>query len=171
MPTYAGVNIMARQMNPTVDGQEWLVLINQDNRRMMSTREVQAEVQAGTLPRETLVWRAGMAAWASIGSVAELATQNMRPTVPRARAAVGWDSPLAETARPGSPYDDQRQFSRAQPPSAQLVLELFATGAAVLLIVLLTSYTLYAAGVFQAGGTHADTAHREMDAEARAAAH
>jgi GYF domain 2 len=172
MPTYAGVNVMARQMNPTVDGQQWLVLMSQDHRRTMSTREVQAEVQAGILPRETLVWRAGMAAWASIGNIAELSAQNTRPTVPRARAGAGWEAPLAQTAQYDSAHDDPRHDARPRAQSPQVALELFATGAAVLLIVLLTSYTLFAAGAFQPGSSpHASaregTVHADATAEAK----
>jgi hypothetical protein len=70
-------------MKPRLEEQEWLVVIDQDNRSKMSTREVKAYVQAGKLARETLVWRAGMSAWAAIGSIAELATLPSRPTVPR----------------------------------------------------------------------------------------
>jgi hypothetical protein len=167
---------MAQQMNPTVDGQEWLVLISQDDRRTMSTRQVQAEVQAGRLARETLVWRAGMSAWASIGSIAELAMQNTRPTVPRARAPLGWDAPLAQTPRPGSGHDEELYSSRPTASSSQLVLELIATGAAVLLIVAITSYTLYSAGAFQAGSAQHDSPEGEpgrtaAGADAKTAAH
>jgi hypothetical protein len=149
---------MAHPMNPTVGGQEWLVLINPDNRRMMSTREVQAEVQAGRLARETFVWRAGMSAWATIGSIAELAMQNTRPTVPRTRPLSGWDAPLDRTPRPVFDHDEA-QFSRPTTLSPGLVLELFATGAAVLLIVLGTSYSLYVGGAFQPGSAHHDGLH------------
>jgi hypothetical protein len=170
MPTYAATNVMAHQINPTVEGQQWLVLINPDMRRMMSTREVQAEVRAGTLARETLVWRAGMAAWQSISSISELGVSNNRPTVPRARAA-GWDAPLAASPRPEAvgAYDAYESRSHAQSP--QLMLELIATGAAVLLTVAVTSYTLFAGGAFQAGSPHAPASSPEAGAQAKAAEH
>jgi hypothetical protein len=153
-------------MNPTFEGQEWLVLINQDNRRMMSTSEVKAEVQAGLLARETLVWRAGMSAWVSIGSVAELATQSSsRPTVPRQRPP-GYNPRLAETM-PANRIIAAQYLRPAPAPNPQLTLELMATGAIVALIVALTSYALYSAGAFQAGGA----AHTHPEASAKTAAH
>jgi hypothetical protein len=160
---------MAQQMNSTVEGQQWLVLINPDMRRTMSTREVQAEVRAGTLARETLVWRAGMAAWQSISSINELGLSNNRPTVPRARAA-GWDAPLS-ASRPdaGGGYDAYPSRPHAQSP--QLMLELIATGAAVLLIVAVTSYTLFAGGAFQAGSPHTPASSPGASAQAKGAAH
>jgi len=186
MPTYAATNIMAQPMNQTGDGQQWLVLINQDTRREMSTSEVQTEVQAGVLSRETLVWRAGMSAWQSISSIAELGLANARPTVPRAKATVGWDAPLVPTPRPQAGHDHaghqhaghhhaghhhSYQLSRSGAQNPQLILELVATGAAVLLIVLVTSYTLYAGGAFRAGGeSHGEGTHA-ASAEARTAAH
>jgi hypothetical protein len=158
-------------MNPTFEGQEWLVLINQDNRRMMSTREVQAEVQAGLLARETLVWRAGMSAWASIGSIAELAahssrpTQSSRPTVPR--RPEGYNPRLAETM-PANRMIAAQYLQRPAAANPQLMLELMSTGAVVALIVAITSYALYSAGAFQAGSP---ASHAPAGASATAAAH
>jgi hypothetical protein len=160
---------MAQQMNPTVEGQQWLVLLNSDMRRMMSTREVQAEVRAGTLTRDTLVWRAGMAAWQSISSISEFGLSNNRPTVPRARAA-GWDAPLA-SPRPDAASGHDAYESRSHAQSPQLVLELIATGAAVMLIVAVTSYALFAGGAFQAGSSHAPASSPEAGARAKAAEH
>jgi hypothetical protein len=173
VPTSAPTNGMAQQMNQTVDGQQWLVLINPDNpdmRRMMSTREVQAEVRAGTLARETLVWRAGMAAWQSISSVSELGMSNNRPTVPRARAA-GWDAPLTASPRPDAAGDEDLYAPRSHAQSPQLVLELIATGAAVLLFVAVTSYSLFAGGAFQAGSPHTHGSAPEAGAQAKAGEH
>jgi len=152
VPAYAPV---ARNMNPRLDGQEWLVLINQDDRRRMSTREVQANVETGKLARETLVWRPGMSAWASIASIPELATRASRPTVPRGQPPAGYNPRLAETVV--SSYRAAQQYGRRPAtPSPKLMLELVATGAAVLLIVLATSYALYTAGAFQAGNARPD---------------
>jgi hypothetical protein len=148
VPTYAPVQPVARNMNSRLEGQEWLVLLDQDNRSKMSTREVQAYVQAGKLARETLVWRAGMSDWASIGSIAELATQSSRPTVPRGQPPAKYNPRFAETV--ASSYR-VAQYARRPAPSPMLMLELVATGAAVLLTVLATSYALYTAGAFQAG--------------------
>jgi hypothetical protein len=160
---------MAQTMNPTFEGQEWLVLINQDNRRMMSTREVQAEVQAGLLARETLVWRAGMNAWASIGSIAELAAQNSRPTVPRQRPP-GYNPRLAETM-PANRIIAAQYLRPAPAPNPQLMLELMATGAVVALIVAITSYSLYTAGAFKAGGDVPAPTHAHAGTSKTNAAH
>jgi hypothetical protein len=60
------------------------------------------------------------------------------------------------------------QYLRPAPaPNPQLTLELMATGAIVALIVALTSYALYSAGAFQAGGA----AHTHAEASAKTAAH
>jgi hypothetical protein len=140
---------VARNVNSRLEGQEWLVLLDQDNRSKMSTREVQAHVQAGKLARETLVWRAGMSDWASIGSIAELAMQSSRPTVPRGQAPARYNPRFAETV--ASSHRAAQYARRPAAPSPHLMLELVATGAAVLLTVLATSYALYTAGAFQAG--------------------
>jgi len=140
---------MAREMNPRLEEQEWLVLIDQDNRSSMSTREVQHQVQAGKLARETFVWRPGMSAWASIGSIPELATQASRPTVPRGQPQAGYNPRLAETVMSG--YRAAQQHGRRPAvPNPKLTLELVVTGVAVLLTVSAISYALYTAGAFQA---------------------
>jgi hypothetical protein len=153
-------------MNPTVEGQEWLVLINRDDRRLMSTREVRAKVQAGLLARETLVWRAGMSAWESIGSIGELASQSPRPAQSSSRPAQSSSRPAQSSSRPTMPrrspgYNPrlaetmpanrdlaQRYAPRPAPRNSQRTSELVATGATVVLTVLVTSYALYSAGVF-----------------------
>ena len=107
MPEYAAPRPDGRSMTAPVDyhqhahqqhapahhaeGQQWLVLINPAMRRMMSTLEVQTEVRAGTLPRETLAWRAGMSEWVALGAIQELGLPNRNPTV-RTTPALGWDA-------------------------------------------------------------------------------
>jgi uncharacterized protein DUF4339 len=148
-------------------GQEWLVLINPAMRRMMSTREVQAEVRAGTLPRETLAWRAGMSEWAALGAIQELGLPNRNPTV-RTTPALGWDAPLAPTARPEEHVPPRQHpgvsmtSHHASAPSPQLVLELMSAGAVAMLIVALTTYLLSVGGAFQPGSAH----HTEPQAPA-----
>jgi hypothetical protein len=144
-------------MNPTFQGQEWLVLVNRDERRMMSTREVQAQLRAGTLARGTLVWRTGMEAWASIDSIAELASQNARPTLPRGRTPDGYNPRLAETIASNHRIARQYATQRAA-QSRRLTLDLIGAGAAALLAVAATSYALYRAGAFQPGGGGAHAA-------------
>ncbi|MEO8185623.1 MAG: DUF4339 domain-containing protein [Deltaproteobacteria bacterium] len=126
------------------------MLINQDNQSRMSTREVQAYVRAGKLAPETLVWRGGMSDWASIGSVAELATPSSLPEMPRRQAPAGHNPRLAETVI-SSHRAAQQYGRRPNAPSRRLGLALMATGTAVLLTVFATSYALYTAGAFQAG--------------------
>ncbi len=142
------------------EGQQWLVLINPAMRRMMSTREVQAEVRAGTLPRETLAWRAGMTEWAALGAIQELGLPNRNPTV-RTTPALGWDAPLAQTEHPDqhAPAQPRGGVSGAHravasAPNPQLGSELVSAGAAALIIVAVTTYLLSVGGAFQAGGVH-----------------
>jgi hypothetical protein len=151
VPTYARFNVV-RDMNSRLEGQEWLVLIDQDDRRRMSTREVQANVQAGKLAPDTLVWRGGMSAWASINSIAELASRRSLPTMPRGQLPGGYNPRFAETVI--SSHRAAQQYGRRRPTtsSPRLVLTLMAAGTAVLLTVLGTSYALYTAGAFEAGG-------------------
>jgi hypothetical protein len=146
---------VAHDMNSRLEGQEWLVLINQDHQSRMSTRQVQASVRAGKLTPDTLVWRGGMSAWASIGSVAELAPPNSHPTVPRRQAPAGYNPRFAETVI--SSHRAAQQYGRRPTASSpRLVRALMATGVAVLLTVVATSYALYTAGVFQAGSVGPD---------------
>jgi hypothetical protein len=140
-------------MNSRLEGQDWWVLIHQDNQSRMSTREVRAYVQAGKLAPETLVWRDGMSAWASIGSIAELTMQTSRPTVPRGQGPGRHNPRFAETMI-SSHRAAQQYVRRPAASSGRLVLALMGTGTAVLLTVLATSYALYAAGAFQAGSAH-----------------
>jgi hypothetical protein len=139
------------------NGQEWLVLINPAMRRMMSTREVQAEVRAGTLARETLAWRAGMSEWVALGAIQELGLPNRNPTV-RTTPALGWDAPLAPTARPENMPPRQHSGAsvsyEASTPSPHLVLELVSAGAVAMMIVAVTTYLLSLGGAFQAGSVH-----------------
>jgi hypothetical protein len=146
---------MARDMNPRLEEQDWVVLIDRVNQSRMSTREVKAYVQAGKLARETMVWRDGMSAWASIGSIAELATHTSRPTVPRGQLPAKYNPRLAETVA-SSYRAAQHNERRPAAPGPKLMLELVATAAAVLLTVLATSYALYAAGAYQAGNARPD---------------
>ena len=104
---------VARDMNPRLEGQEWLVLLDQDNRSRMSTREVQGHVQAGKLARETLVWRGGMSAWASISSIAEFGLQSSAPTGPRRQMPAGYNPRFAETV-----ISSHRAAQHGQRPAA-----------------------------------------------------
>jgi hypothetical protein len=121
----------------------------------MSTREVQANVQAGKLAPETLVWRGGMSAWASIGSVAELAAPSSLPTVPRRQPQAGYNPRFAQTVI-SSHRAAQQHGQRPTVSSPRLALALMATAAAVFVSVLGTSYALYTAGAFQAGSARPD---------------
>lgn len=162
------------------EGQEWLVLINPAMRRMMSTLEVQAEVRAGTLPRETLAWRAGMSEWLPLGAIQELGLPNRNPTV-RTTPALGWDAPLAPTAHADHQASAPRQHVHSavsgaarRPrslPNPQLGSELVSAGAAALIIVAVTTYLLSLGGAFQAGGVHPVEAREAGSRTAAAPAH
>lgn len=135
-------------MNSMVQGQEWWVLINREDRRKMSTREVRAEVRAGTLARQTLVWRAGMNAWASIDSIAELAPAEARsPAAPRGRPPGSYNRRFAETVASNHRMAEQVAALRVS-HSQRVVRERVVTAAAVALAFAATFYALHAAGVF-----------------------
>lgn len=150
----AYTNAHARGAYPPADGREWVVLLTPDTRRMMSTREVQAEVSAGTLARETLVWRAGMNEWLAIASIGEL-------DVPSARAhgappAMRWEAPAAAQPRPAGHGHAGHGHAHAHRPSSnsEIVQELLTTGAVAASVVALTIYMLSLGGAFAPGSAH-----------------
>lgn len=135
-------------MDSMVQGHEWLVLINREDRRKMSTREVRAEVRAGTLARQTLVWRAGMNSWASIDSIAELApAEGSSPAVPRGRPPGSHNRRFAETVASNHRIAEQIAALRAS-HRRRVARDVVATVAAVVLTFAATFYALHAAGVF-----------------------
>jgi len=147
----------AHGVNPSAEGREWVVLLSPDTRRMMSTHEVQAEVSAGTLPRETLVWRAGMSEWLAIASIGEL---DVPVRQQRSAPAPGWNAPASPSQRaaahtmPRAHVQVQHHHHHASAPNPQLVQEIVTTGAVAMIGVAVTLYMLSLGGAFAAGGVH-----------------
>jgi len=161
MQAYSNAHGAARGVNHSSDGREWVVLLSPDTRRMMSTQEVQAEVSAGTLARETLVWRAGMSEWMAIGTIGELDVPMARQQRPP--PAPGWEAPppaAAPSRRPAAhtlPRGHMHQPSHhpyASEPNPQLIQEVVTTGAVAMIGVAVTLYMLSLGGAFAAGGVH-----------------
>jgi hypothetical protein len=161
MQAHSNAHGAARGVNHSADGHEWMVLLSPDTRRMMSTHEVQAEVSAGTLARETLVWRAGMSEWMAIGSIGELDV----PVARQHRPAPGWDAPAAPSPRPAAQtqprahlqhqqYQHEHYHQHASAPNPQLMQEVVTTGAVAMIGVAVTLYMLSLGGAFAAGGVH-----------------
>ena len=129
MAAYSEDDDSATQIAPALMGEpKWIVQITALDRRMMSTRELVAELErASLIGQETLVWRGGMSDWMPIAQVAEL------PVVAPRRAA-----PEAEVTR------------RRGQSSSELVL----ASSALVVAVLAASVTVYAlgkAGAFDPG--------------------
>jgi len=150
MSAYSNAHSAARGAHPPADGRQWVVLLTPDTRRMMSTPEVQAEVSAGTLARETLVWRAGMAEWMAIASIGELDVPMARPH--RAPPAGSWDAPAAHPRHAGHAHARPQAHRRAS--SSELMQELVTTGAVAAIVVAMTLYMLSLGGAFAPGTAH-----------------
>lgn len=163
MQGYANANNASRDVSSASEGRQWVVLLTHDTRRMMSTPEVHAELQAGTLRRETLVWRAGMSEWVPIAHIAELnvAERNMaRPNMAMSNMPAPYEGyehamPAGRQAQqPAHPVHPAPVHARrrAATPDPALVMELVTTGAVALIVVAVTSYLLSLGGAFAAGG-------------------
>ena len=165
-----------------LDAQPWLVHVSSADRRTMTAAALRAAVQGGSLTPQTLVWRAGMNAWAPVESIAELMLPSEYPPAPPP-SALGWDAPLAPN--PGPRLGDTTTYAAWDPPQgrqpqgpashghsphgrpasvrptelpADLMRELFATGVIVLGIVMFTLYVISLGGVFQPGSRAHDAA-------------
>jgi hypothetical protein len=157
MSAYTNAHSAARGAHPPADGRQWVVLLTPDTRRMMSTLEVQAEVSAGTLARETLVWRAGMNEWMAIGSIGELDVPVARPH--RAPPGQSWEAPGAVHPRQAMhPHQAGHAHARAHAhrpaSSSELMQELVTSGAVAAIMVAMTLYMLSLGGAFAPGGAH-----------------
>lgn len=145
MSAYSNAHGAAQGANHPADGRQWVVLLTPDTRRMMSTLEVQAEVSAGVLARETLVWRAGMAEWMAIGHIGELAVPFAKEH--RAPHAASWESPMAQSHHPaGHAY--ARPQTQRRVSNAEIMQELVTTGAVAAIVVAMTLYLLSLGGAF-----------------------
>ena len=158
MQGYANANNASRDVSSASEGRQWVVLLTHDTRRMMSTPEVHAELQAGTLRREVLVWRAGMSEWVPIAHIAELSIAELsiaRPNMPAAYDGYEHAMPAGRQAQePAHPVRPAPVHARrrAATPDPALVMELVTTGAVALIVVAVTSYLLSLGGAFAAGG-------------------
>jgi hypothetical protein len=151
MSAYSNAHSAARGAHPPADGRQWVVLLTPDTRRMMSTPEVQAEVSAGTLARETLVWRAGMNEWMAIASIGELDVPMARPH--RGPPAVSWEAAGAAPPRHAGHAHARPQAHRPA-SSSELMQELVTAGAVAAIMVATTLYMLSLGGAFAAGTAH-----------------
>ena len=157
----------AHGVNPSADRQEWVVLLSPDTRRMMSTLEVRAEVAAGTLARETLVWRAGMNEWVAIARIGELDVP-VAPPPP----SVSWDDPTGHHRSVGHGQAHAHGgHQHASAPNPQLTQELVTTGAVAVIMVTMTLYLLSLGGAFASGGGPGGAAHAESASNATAQKH
>ena len=170
-----GYSAQAVLPQPPAAEPPWLVLVGGSEQRPMPAAALRAAVQSGAVALETLVWRAGMSAWAPIGSIGELV--QLAPAA--APAASAWEAPLAQgptaaqqaaeqylsTRGPGlgdtttyaawDPPQGRVPLRRAAPPPANITSELLATGLVVFGIVMFTLYVISLGGAFTAGSTPA----------------
>jgi predicted nucleic acid-binding protein len=129
MATYSEDDDSATQVVEALAGEpKWIVQITPLDRRMMTSEELVAELERGSLiGQETLVWRGGMSDWLPVARVEGL------PVVARRGAAPSAD--LARSSRRGT---------------SELVLASSALAVAVL-AASATVYALTKAGAFDAG--------------------
>src|SRR5688572_12202315 len=71
-------------MDAPLSDQEWMVQVTALDRRMMSTDQLQSEIQAGKISSRTLVWRSGMDDWLPVSRVDELARASRPGSSPMA---------------------------------------------------------------------------------------
>jgi hypothetical protein len=164
MSAYSNAHSAARGAHPPADGRQWVVLLTPDTRRMMSTPEVQAEVSAGTLARETLVWRAGMSEWMAIASIGELDVPLAQHH--RAPSGMSWEAPAAAPPRHAG-HAHARQHAHRPASSSEIMQELVTTGAVAAIVVAMTLYMLSLGGAFTPGTAH-HAAHGEQASNASA---
>lgn len=145
MSAYSNAHGTAHGANHPSDGRQWVVLLTPDTRRMMSTPEVQAEVSAGTLSRETLVWRAGMTEWMAIGHIGELAVPFAREH--RAPPAASWEPPMERSHQPAV-HTPRRPQAQRRISNTEIMQELVTTGAVAAIVVAMTLYLLSLGGAF-----------------------
>jgi hypothetical protein len=150
MSAYTNAHSAARGAYPPADGREWVVLLSPDTRRTMSTPEVQAEVRAGKLARETLVWRAGMSEWLAIAAVGELDVPPLQPHLEP--AAAGWQPPAVQQRSAGHAH--ARPHAHPAASSAEASQELVMAAAVAAIMVATTLFLLSLGGAFAPGSAH-----------------
>jgi len=97
---------------------EWRIAVKGEQRGPYSLEQVRTMLAEGRLPPDTLVWKPGMANWAPIGSVAELAAPAGRAPAPGPAAAQPATSApgLAAGAASPSGFRDFLAFRRMVTP-------------------------------------------------------
>lgn len=124
---------------PPSEGPKWIVQVTPLDRRLLSTAELLAELEAGgRLHARTLVWNRGMPDWRVLAEVEELwaaAAAALGERVSGVRARVGAPVPLAH--------------GTALSPAHTV----WAATLAALITTSVTTYALYASGAFGAGGS------------------
>jgi hypothetical protein len=76
---------------------EWRIAVKGEQRGPYTLDQLRALIAEGRLPADTLVWRPGMANWASMGSVPEL-------TAPLSRGPVPGAAPVAAAGPIGAAF-------------------------------------------------------------------
>jgi len=97
---------------------EWRIAVKGEQRGPYSLEQVRTMLAEGRLPPDTLVWKPGMANWAPVGRVAELAAPASRAPMAGAVAAQPVASMPGVAAGPASPsgFKDFLAFRRMVTP-------------------------------------------------------
>lgn len=82
---------------------EWRIAVKGEQRGPYSLEQVRTMLAEGRLPPDTLVWKPGMANWAPVGSVAELAAPAGRGPAPSPAPVPAGASAPGAAAGPASP--------------------------------------------------------------------
>jgi hypothetical protein len=82
---------------------EWRIAVKGEQRGPFTLDQVRGMVAEGRLPPDTLVWRPGMANWAPMASVPELAAPVSRSPAPEATPAPAAGAATVEAAAPSGP--------------------------------------------------------------------
>jgi len=105
---------------------EWRVAVKGEQRGPFTLDQVRQMVADGRLPADSLVWKPGMANWASIASVPELSATAARGPVPQ-------PSPLPMPGGPQGPtLGDYLAFRRMITPA--IIVVIFWIGVAICVV-------------------------------------
>ena len=100
-------DVVTLQMDAPLDDGEWMLQTGAHDRRRLSTAQLAAERDAGTLPPTARVWRNGMGAWA------QLAEMDLSASVEEKTSVAG--EPAASVARPLVPPPAAAPVKRTVP--------------------------------------------------------
>jgi hypothetical protein len=110
-------------MDAPLSDQEWMVQVTALDRRMMSTDQLQSEIQAGKISSRTLVWRSGMDDWLPVSRVDELARANRPGSSPMASSLnmpMSLPPPPAMPLSPIPSSSPRASLGQLPPPPAPL---------------------------------------------------